>query len=248
MFRSRRSGRSAGAGALAQLLAATVVAGAAVTITAGCASERIATRPSATPSSKASSAPTAPADPPPGSSPPSASSAPSDPSGPSNGAGAGRRSSAGIPPAHPVPAAFRPAPGAPSDAEVQRELAQMAAVQRREAQLRLSAAAANLAGLLPWALEPKTGLHTSVASVFTDYGLGLACGGVLGRDQLGVAHKTAPCGTLITFTYAGRSLTVPVIDRGPYIAGREWDLTGATAAALGFPGLGPIRWSVAGEP
>jgi hypothetical protein len=151
-----------------------------------------------------------------------------------------------IPPAHPVPAAFRPAPGAPSDAEVQRELAQMAAIQRQEHQQALSAAAANLAGLLPWSLEPKSGTQVSVASVFTDYGLGLACGGVLGREQLGVAHKTAPCGTLITFTYAGRSLTVPVIDRGPYIAGREWDLTGATAAALGFPGLGQIQWSVAG--
>jgi rare lipoprotein A (peptidoglycan hydrolase) len=58
-------------------------------------------------------------------------------------------------------------------------------------------------------------------------------------------HKTAPCGTLITFTYAGRSLTVPLIDRGPYIAGRESDLTGATAAALAFPGLGQIQWSVA---
>jgi rare lipoprotein A (peptidoglycan hydrolase) len=69
---------------------------------------------------------------------------------------------------------------------------------------------------------------------------------VLGRHELGVAHKTAPCGTLITFTYSGRSLTVPVIDRGPYIVGREWDLTGPTAAALGFPGLGPIQWSLAG--
>ena len=151
----------------------------------------------------------------------------------------------GIPPAHPVPAAFRPAPGAPSDAEVRSELAQMAAIQRQEYVQRLSAAAANLAGLLPWSLEPKSGTQVSVASVFTDYGLGLACGGLLGRDQLGVAHKTAPCGTLITFTYAGRSITVPVIDRGPYIAGREWDLTGATAAALGFPGLGQIQWSVA---
>jgi rare lipoprotein A (peptidoglycan hydrolase) len=150
-----------------------------------------------------------------------------------------------VPPAHPVPATFRPAPGAPSDAEVLSELAQLSAIQRREYQQRLSAAAANLAGLLPWALEPKSGIQVSVASVFTDYGLGLACGGVLGREQLGVAHKTAPCGTLITFTYAGRSLTVPVIDRGPYVAGREWDLTGATAAALGFPGLGRIEWALA---
>jgi rare lipoprotein A (peptidoglycan hydrolase) len=151
-----------------------------------------------------------------------------------------------LPPAHPVPAAFRPAPGAPSDAEVRSELAQLGAVQRRARQQQLSAAAADLAGLLPWWLEPKSGIHVSVASVFRDYGLGLACGGVLDRNLLGVAHKTAPCGTLITFTYGDRSLTVPVIDRGPYIAGREWDLTGATAAALDFPGLGQIEWTVAG--
>jgi rare lipoprotein A (peptidoglycan hydrolase) len=151
-----------------------------------------------------------------------------------------------IPPAHPVPAAFRPAAGAPSDSEVRRELAQLDTLQRRQRQQQLSAAAANLAGLLPWSIEPKAGIQVSVASVFRDYGLGLACGGLLGREELGVAHKTAPCGTLITFTYAGRSLTVPVIDRGPYIAGREWDLTGATAAALAFPGLGQIDWSLAG--
>jgi rare lipoprotein A (peptidoglycan hydrolase) len=129
---------------------------------------------------------------------------------------------------------------------VRRELAQMSAIERAEYERRLSATAASLAGLLPWSLEPKSGVQTSVASVFTDYGLGLACGGLLGRHQLGVAHKTAPCGTMITFTYGGRTITVPVIDRGPYIAGREWDLTGATAEALGFPGLGPIQWSVAG--
>jgi rare lipoprotein A (peptidoglycan hydrolase) len=128
---------------------------------------------------------------------------------------------------------------------VRGELAQLDALQRRQREQELSAAAANLAGLLPWSLEPKSGVQVSVASVFTDYGLGLACGGLLGREQLGVAHKTAPCGTPITFTYAGRSITVPVIDRGPYIVGREWDLTGATAAALGFPGLGQIAWSVA---
>jgi rare lipoprotein A (RlpA)-like double-psi beta-barrel protein len=151
-----------------------------------------------------------------------------------------------VPPAHPVPAAFRPAPGAPSDAEVRRELAQLDAIQRRARRQALSAAAANLAGLLPWSLEPRAGVQVSVASVFRDYGLGLACGGVLGRAQLGVAHKTAPCGTLITFTYGGRVLTVPVIDRGPYVAGREWDLTGATADALAFPGLGQLEWTVAG--
>jgi rare lipoprotein A (peptidoglycan hydrolase) len=151
---------------------------------------------------------------------------------------------AAVAPAHPIPASFRSSgisPGAPSDAQVRAELRQMYAVQRRQR----SADAANLAGLLPWVDEPRTGQHVSVASVFVDYGLGLACGGLLGVNQIGVAHKTAPCGTLIDFTYNGRTLQVPVIDRGPYIAGREWDLTGATARALGFPGLGPIEWSCA---
>ncbi len=156
------------------------------------------------------------------------------------------RAPSGVPPAHPVPVAFQPSPGAPSDEEVREELARMSAVERATYTRSLSAAAANLAGLLPWSLEPKSGVQESVASVFTDYGLGLACGGVLGRHQLGVAHKTAPCGTLITFSFNGRSITVPVVDRGPYIAGREWDLTGATAEALHFPGLGRIAWSLAG--
>lgn len=150
------------------------------------------------------------------------------------------------PPAHPIPASFRDpgiSPGAPSDAQVRAELAQMYVAQAK--QRKLSAAAASFAGLLPWVDEQKTGEMVSVASVFTDYGLGLACGGVLGRYQIGVAHKTAPCGTLIDFTYAGRTLRVPVVDRGPYIVGREWDLTGATAEALGFPGLGAITWRCA---
>ena len=99
-------------------------------------------------------------------------------------------------------------------------------------------------------IDPRTlgaGFHTSIASVFTDFGLPIACpGGPLGVHQLGVAHKTLPCGTMVTFRYRGRAIRVPVIDRGPYIAGREWDLTGATAAALKFPGLGPIDWKLAG--
>jgi rare lipoprotein A (peptidoglycan hydrolase) len=89
---------------------------------------------------------------------------------------------------------------------------------------------------------PPGQFYTSIASVYTDYGLGIACGGVLHVAQLGVANKTLPCGTMVTFVYGGRAIRVPVIDRGPYIAGRVWDLTGATAEALKFPGLGPIEW------
>ena len=70
----------------------------------------------------------------------------------------------------------------------------------------------------------------------------LACGGQLGGSTMGVANKTLPCGTLVTLRYGGRSVRVPVVDRGPYVAGREFDLTEATKLALGFEGVGEV-WS-----
>jgi hypothetical protein len=63
-----------------------------------------------------------------------------------------------------------------------------------------------------------------------------ACGQTLRRRALGVANKTLPCGTQVAIYYHGRTITVPVIDRGPYRAGYDWDLTMATAHALGIPG------------
>ena len=72
------------------------------------------------------------------------------------------------------------------------------------------------------------------------YGNGVACGGTLEPGTLGVANKTLPCGTKVKLRYHGRSITVPVIDRGPYVAGREYDLTEATKDALGFPGVGYV--------
>jgi rare lipoprotein A len=73
-------------------------------------------------------------------------------------------------------------------------------------------------------------------------GGGLACGGALTNSTLGVANKTLPCGTLVTLRYNGRSIRVPVVDRGPYVAGREFDLTYATKRAIGFGDTGEV-WS-----
>ena len=64
------------------------------------------------------------------------------------------------------------------------------------------------------------------------YGSRTACGQKLTRDTVGVAHKTLPCGTKVTFYSHGRFVTVPVIDRGPYVSGVSWDLTEATARRL----------------
>jgi len=67
-----------------------------------------------------------------------------------------------------------------------------------------------------------------------------ACGGTLTSSTLGVANKTLPCGTMVTLRYGGHAITVPVIDRGPYVEGREYDLTEATKYALGFGGTGEV--------
>jgi rare lipoprotein A (peptidoglycan hydrolase) len=73
------------------------------------------------------------------------------------------------------------------------------------------------------------------------YGNRLGCGGTLTTGRLGVAHKSLPCGTRITLRHAGRVVRVSVIDRGPYVGGREFDLTAATAQRLRFSGHGAIQ-------
>jgi rare lipoprotein A len=72
------------------------------------------------------------------------------------------------------------------------------------------------------------------------YGNGVACGGTLMPGTMGVANKTLPCGTKVKLRYHGRTVTVPVIDRGPYVAGRDYDLTTAVKEKLGFPGVGTV--------
>jgi rare lipoprotein A (peptidoglycan hydrolase) len=82
------------------------------------------------------------------------------------------------------------------------------------------------------------------------YGPGLwgnktACGMTLQPQTMGVAHKTLPCGTTVKFVYGGRAVVTQVIDRGPYIHGRAWDFTKAVSDALGFEGVGRVRYAVA---
>jgi rare lipoprotein A len=72
------------------------------------------------------------------------------------------------------------------------------------------------------------------------YGNGTACGKTLTASTVGVAHRTLPCGTRVTLRYHGRTVTVPVIDRGPFSGSREYDLTAATKAKLGFGSTGTV--------
>jgi len=81
-------------------------------------------------------------------------------------------------------------------------------------------------------------LHPALASWYDDAG-NTACGFHAGD---GVASKSLPCGTKVTFAYHGRTVTAVVDDRGPFVPGRQFDLDQATAAALGFDGVDTV-WS-----
>src|SRR5213080_64727 len=65
------------------------------------------------------------------------------------------------------------------------------------------------------------------------YGHRTACGQRLTHRLLGVAHRSLPCGAMVALLYEGRTITVPVVDRGPFRNGADYDLTSATAEALG---------------
>lgn len=78
----------------------------------------------------------------------------------------------------------------------------------------------------------------SIATWYADWGSTTACGVVLHRNTLGVANRTLPCGTEVALYYGGKTITVPVIDRGPYANGADWDLTEATAKLLATKEIG----------
>lgn len=89
------------------------------------------------------------------------------------------------------------------------------------------------------------GVRRLRATTASWYGPGLfgnrtACGQTLTTGLRGVAHKHLPCGTKLTVRFRGRSTHATVVDRGPFHAGREFDLTQATARAIGFSQVGQV--------
>ncbi len=67
---------------------------------------------------------------------------------------------------------------------------------------------------------------------------------------LHAAHKTLPIGTLIRVSNPRnhRSINVTINDRGPFVPGRDLDLTLGAGALLGFEGLGPLYVEVLALP
>jgi rare lipoprotein A len=72
------------------------------------------------------------------------------------------------------------------------------------------------------------------------YGKRTACGVKLTRSTIGLANRTLRCGEHVSVYFQGRTLSVPVIDRGPYANGADFDLTMATGRALGIGGTEQI--------
>jgi rare lipoprotein A (peptidoglycan hydrolase) len=68
-----------------------------------------------------------------------------------------------------------------------------------------------------------------------------ACGALYSN---GVANKTMPCGLRLVIC-AARCASAVVDDRGPFVAGRDFDLSASLAQDVGFVGVGPIRWRLA---
>jgi rare lipoprotein A len=83
---------------------------------------------------------------------------------------------------------------------------------------------------------------SGIASVYGHRGGKRACGVHVRPGALTAAHRSLPFGTRVRVTNKknGRSVTVRINDRGPFIRGRIIDLTPAAARQLGFSGLAPV--------
>ena len=120
-------------------------------------------------------------------------------------------------------------------------------------QIRGVLAGASTAADSPSSSAPRT-VVVYRPGIATWYGPGFfgkrtACGQRLTRTLLGVANRRLPCGTQVQISYRGHTLVAPVIDRGPFARGVQWDLTSATAKKLGMKvtsriGVAPIMLPV----
>ena len=98
--------------------------------------------------------------------------------------------------------------------------------------------------------EPRTGsvirsLGTGVASYYGRrfHGRLTANGERFNMNAMTAAHKTLPFGTRVRVTNPrnGRSVTVRINDRGPFIRGREIDLSRGAAQRIGMIASGHAR-------
>lgn len=72
-----------------------------------------------------------------------------------------------------------------------------------------------------------------------------ACGRPLLNTTEGVAHPVLPCGVRLYIRFHGREVLTQVVDQGPNVPGREFDITKALANRLDLHGTQTISWRFA---
>ena len=70
------------------------------------------------------------------------------------------------------------------------------------------------------------------------HGRQTASGETFDQDALTCAHRTLPFGTRLRLSVAGRSVVVRVTDRGPFVRGRDLDVSRGAARELGMIAAG----------
>jgi len=103
------------------------------------------------------------------------------------------------------------------------------------------AAAPTTAPRASWALDPDISWYGPGF-----YGHRTACGLALTKSLIGVAHRTLPCGTIVLFKWNGVVVAAPVVDRGPYVSGRIFDMTGGLCMKLNHCFTGKIYYRIGG--
>jgi peptidoglycan lytic transglycosylase len=105
-----------------------------------------------------------------------------------------------------------------------------------------------LIGLLLAAGGSAAHAESGVASVYS--GGDTASGERENSGALTAAHRTLPFGSMVQVTNKnnGRSVTVRINDRGPFILGRVIDLTTTGAGQLGMSNLAPVDLTVLSVP
>lgn len=63
-------------------------------------------------------------------------------------------------------------------------------------------------------------------------------------NALTAAHKSLPFGTKVRVTHKGRSVIVRINDRGPFVRGRQIDLSRAAARKIGCHGVCSVSITV----
>jgi len=102
-------------------------------------------------------------------------------------------------------------------------------------------------GKHPLARGQHAGEKYAVASFYVE-GTETASGEKIDPEALTAAHRTLPFGTMLRVTNpeTGRTVTVRVNDRGPFVHGRDVDLSYSAAESLGMvdQGVAKVRLDV----